>query len=372
MSFGNPAAFWALAVLLVPLAIHLLGKKEQPARPVGSTRFLAGHEPRKQASFLLQQKALLLLRLLIFGLLILGLADPQFSNSISGQQKPNVILVSPNVDIFANRALLDSLLKVENTEAYLATAGLPQITQERINQKSNPPEQPTFWSGLQDADARRVWPDTLYVLGKPWLSQLIGQKPRTTKAFVPLEVSSLRYAKQEEKPLQFAAIYTDSLEQEAAVWEAIFRYTQALIPRPVSYKIYSSAAALPDSLDVLVRLGVPNQKTHPAELVYQYAAEDSSNQWFRTAENNIHHFGWRAKDLEEKPGLADQVMVAWLQTLPYFIGENGPAATEIWQPQTVEYTAFPAKTKEGASPWWWLLVILLFLSERIWSLNVKK
>lgn len=74
MNVGWPAALFALAVLLVPIAIHLLQRGAGREVPVASIRLFTVDEQPSWRRLQLSEYALLALRLLLFGLLVALLA----------------------------------------------------------------------------------------------------------------------------------------------------------------------------------------------------------------------------------------------------------------------------------------------------------
>ena len=75
MSFLNPIAFWGLLLLLIPLIIHLLSKKQKHKVYFGSNRFLEDQETTSASSIQLSDIGLLLLRLLLLAVLIFAIAQ---------------------------------------------------------------------------------------------------------------------------------------------------------------------------------------------------------------------------------------------------------------------------------------------------------
>jgi len=76
MGFAAPLALLALALLVVPLAIHLRPRRSRPPLRVGSVRHLAGAVPPRRAGVRVTERALLAARLAIVAVLVLALAAP--------------------------------------------------------------------------------------------------------------------------------------------------------------------------------------------------------------------------------------------------------------------------------------------------------
>ncbi len=109
----NPAGFWALSAVLIPVAIHLWHKKQGRIVKVGSIRMVKAQESRKLHSIQLTEPWLLLLRCLIITFAALALAEPHWQAERSPRVK-NEVYISPLVlqssaAITAIRPTLDSL-----------------------------------------------------------------------------------------------------------------------------------------------------------------------------------------------------------------------------------------------------------------------
>ncbi len=74
MNLLNPAYWWALAALAVPLAIHLLSRKEGKVIRIGSLRHIRETPTRQFRSLRLNEYLLLILRMVLLALLTLFLA----------------------------------------------------------------------------------------------------------------------------------------------------------------------------------------------------------------------------------------------------------------------------------------------------------
>lgn len=94
IQFLNPAWLWALLGMLVPIAIHLLSRKEGKVIPMGSTRFLSETSTSKFRSIKLNEVALLLLRCLLIALLVFFLAGV----TIRSSQREKWILIEPGLE----------------------------------------------------------------------------------------------------------------------------------------------------------------------------------------------------------------------------------------------------------------------------------
>ncbi len=107
MMLANPAWLWALSALIIPLAIHMLSRKEGRVLRVGSLRFLHDSPTRQFKSIRLNELLLLLLRILMLLLLVAFLARLMFPET-----RPQKWLLTEDkiVDHPLARPLIDSLL----------------------------------------------------------------------------------------------------------------------------------------------------------------------------------------------------------------------------------------------------------------------
>lgn len=97
LQFLSPLAFFALAALLVPLAIHLLSRKSGKRLQVGSIRFLTASESRRLKSFRLNEVLLFLLRSALLVVLTLLLAQPQWLRLAPSSESRGWVLIAPEL-----------------------------------------------------------------------------------------------------------------------------------------------------------------------------------------------------------------------------------------------------------------------------------
>jgi hypothetical protein len=83
MTFANPVYLWALAGLTIPLAIHLLSRKEGKIIRVGSLRHVVESNTSQFKSIRLNEILLLLLRCLMIAAIVLFMSGAQCSGSLN-------------------------------------------------------------------------------------------------------------------------------------------------------------------------------------------------------------------------------------------------------------------------------------------------
>lgn len=124
MTVVNPIWFWALSGLAIPVAIHLLSRKEGPVIRIGSIRFLAETATSKFSSIRLNELALLVLRSLLIVTLLLFLANLFWLKNTEHHTK-QWLVIERGLEQESNVvSVLDSLKKSGYEQKQLAT-GFP-------------------------------------------------------------------------------------------------------------------------------------------------------------------------------------------------------------------------------------------------------
>lgn len=95
MTFANPSYLWALAGLSIPLAIHLLSRKEGKVIRVGSLRHIEESNTSQFKSIRLNEILLLLVRMLLVTLLAFFLSGAQCSGTETDKK---VVYVEKGID----------------------------------------------------------------------------------------------------------------------------------------------------------------------------------------------------------------------------------------------------------------------------------
>lgn len=133
MTLLNPIWLWALGGLAIPIAIHLLSRKEGKTIRIGSIRFLTETTTSKFSSIRLNEVALLTIRSLLIILIVLFLANLLVSSSNRKASYQWVLLEKglENNEVLQN--LLDSLQK-DNYEIRNLSAGFPLPHNDTITQ----------------------------------------------------------------------------------------------------------------------------------------------------------------------------------------------------------------------------------------------
>lgn len=126
MNLLNPIWLWALGGLSIPMAIHLLSRKEGKTIRIGSIRFLTETSTSKFSSIRLNEVALLVIRSLLIIALVVFLAGLIISSSNSKSEKPWLLIEQSFEDDQTIKTLIDSLQK-SNYEVRWLNKDFPPI-----------------------------------------------------------------------------------------------------------------------------------------------------------------------------------------------------------------------------------------------------
>ncbi|MBX7127587.1 MAG: BatA domain-containing protein, partial [Cyclobacteriaceae bacterium] len=94
ITFAHPAYLWGLAGLAIPVAIHLLSRREGKVVLVGSVRHLEPSATRQFRTLKLNEMLLLLVRCILYSLIVLWFSGPVFTG---WQTRTRAAWVEPSV-----------------------------------------------------------------------------------------------------------------------------------------------------------------------------------------------------------------------------------------------------------------------------------
>lgn len=129
MSLLNPIWLWGLSALSIPVAIHLLSRKEGPVIRVGSIRFLSETSTNKFSSIRLNEVALLIVRSTLILILTLFLAGMLWPGEISKDAAKWAVVEQGLEQNASLKPVLDSLQKNGYALRELSP-GFPEIQQQ--------------------------------------------------------------------------------------------------------------------------------------------------------------------------------------------------------------------------------------------------
>lgn len=129
MSLLNPIWLWGLSALSIPVAIHLLSRKEGPVIRVGSIRFLSETSTSKFSSIRLNEVALLIVRGTLILMLTLFLAGMLWPGEISKDAAKWAVVEQGLEQNASLKPVLDSLQKNGYALRELSP-GFPEIQEQ--------------------------------------------------------------------------------------------------------------------------------------------------------------------------------------------------------------------------------------------------
>jgi hypothetical protein len=189
MSFLHPAYLWGLLTLTIPIAIHLLSRKEGKVIRVGSLRHIDESNTSQFKSIRLNEFLLLLLRLLMISALVLFLSGAQCTNP--NLVKPTRWLVIENgVDQEPMAANLIDSLTADGYETRQLASGFPLLKRGAEKNAVN------YWQ-LSD-ELARLNNHHVIVMAYNHARNFVGKRrtlPSTVQwIVVDTEVTNTRYA----------------------------------------------------------------------------------------------------------------------------------------------------------------------------------
>ncbi len=186
MSVLYPVYLWSLLLLVIPIAVHFLSKKNPKRIKIGSVKFLKQTESRTFRRIQFHDAWLFALRATIFSLLSFLIASPEIACKYKASEK-GWILVEPSLSLEAQSAdfhkKVDSLLKAGYDMRFLEPDFPTTLHAEEKNAVID------VWSLLAEAD--KVSRDTLtfFVASPLRESSLQGTRPTLSHEVQWLEVS---------------------------------------------------------------------------------------------------------------------------------------------------------------------------------------
>ncbi len=265
MSVLYPLYLWSLLLLVIPIAVHLLSKKNPKRIKIGSVKFLKQTESRTFRRIQFHDAWLFALRAMIFALLSFLIASPEIACKYKVSEK-SWILIEPTVSLEEQSTdfhkKLDSLLKA-GYEVHFLETDFP--TTSRTEEKKAVMD---MWSLLAEAD--KVSRDTLalFVASSLQESSLQGTRPTLSRQVHWLEVSREETAWIERT----AQLSNDSL------FVVIGRSS------PTETRFEHRVAAMPDKSNIIP----------PIELSRQ---GDSIGVWLISKPNEKHWFSLTKREL---------------------------------------------------------------------------
>ncbi|HEY3430208.1 MAG TPA: BatA domain-containing protein, partial [Cyclobacteriaceae bacterium] len=167
MQFANPIWLWALTGLSIPLAIHLLSRKEGKVIRIGSLRHLQETTTQQFKGIRLNELALLTLRCFLIILFVLLLSGLSFREN----KKNNIKWVLVEKGLENNQVVktqLEDLIK-EEYEARFLTEGFPLLADSTEDSQA-----PSYWKLAEELLAKDL---DAVVISKNRLENYSGMRP---------------------------------------------------------------------------------------------------------------------------------------------------------------------------------------------------
>ena len=127
MTFANPAYLWAFAGLAIPLAIHLLSRKEGRVIRVGSLRHVEESNTSQFKSIRLNEIVLWLLRSLMIVCLVMFLSGASCTSPAGSNRSKWIVVENGISEEPAYRQRIDSLV-AGGYELHYLSPGFPTVT----------------------------------------------------------------------------------------------------------------------------------------------------------------------------------------------------------------------------------------------------
>ncbi|TRZ43171.1 BatA domain-containing protein [Robertkochia solimangrovi] len=171
MTFTDPTYLWALSGLLLPLAIHLLSKKEGKVVRVGSIQLLKTSNPRQSKHIRINEILLLILRMSIITIAVMIMAG--ISIPASAKKNKIIYLIEPelyNSNLFSYDTLPQDAVRI-------LYPGLPDP--ETFQNTADEQRSPDYWSLAKEAQSLPADSLIAYISGK--VNSIQGKRPTFSK-----------------------------------------------------------------------------------------------------------------------------------------------------------------------------------------------
>ncbi len=174
MSFLNPTYLWALAGLVIPVAIHLWSNKEGKTIKIGSIQFLAASDVKQTNSIKLNELLLLLLRMLKITVLVFILAEPQIKRVQENTEITYFVEPALLKDASLN-TLIDSLS--QNSSIKILQLGFPDL--DIYNEDEAKYSIPNYWQLANEMEDLPT--DSIVVFTHGYLQGFKGKRPELNR-----------------------------------------------------------------------------------------------------------------------------------------------------------------------------------------------
>lgn len=194
MTFLQPTYLWGLLGLLLPVLIHLWSRKQVQTIKIGSIQHLSETKSKKSSAIYLEERWLLVLRLLLLTLLVGILAQPRFKTT-SQQEQISYVFDPILLQSEAQRQRFQSL---DLDSKRLLVPGLPLWDEEQ--QSISDTIVPNYWQYTKALE--QLASDSVVVFSSGRIRGLNGKRPQSHSHIrwitidPEVEVSKLIWARQ--------------------------------------------------------------------------------------------------------------------------------------------------------------------------------
>lgn len=286
MSLLNPIWLWGLSALSIPVAIHLLSRKEGPVIRVGSIRFLSETSTSKFSSIRLNEVALLIVRSTLILMLTLFLAGILWPGKISKDAAKWAVVEHGLEQNASLKPVLDSLQKNGYALRELSP-GFPEIHEQTGST-------PDYFALSEDLATRNV---RAIVFAR---NELTGFKGK--RAALPANIQWITYPDnlnadktslaENLQPIHIILAYDPDFIRDKKIMSAALATITSIVPGKISvdetlvdnfapgnnaWLIWLSDKHVPSSGNVLIlKQGVSNQ----------LITQENKNRWLLTKRLN--------------------------------------------------------------------------------------
>ena len=167
MQFTNPIWLWGLSGLLIPVAIHLLSRKEGKVIKIGSIRHLEDTVSKQFKSIRLNEYLLLAMRCLLIVLLVFLLAGLRLN--VHGRNAKWLLVESAGGNDPEFSVLRDSLLK-NGFELRSLSEGFP-----KLKEHSPKNEKVDYWNLIEELQTKPL--EQVVVFSNSYFEGFRGKRP---------------------------------------------------------------------------------------------------------------------------------------------------------------------------------------------------
>lgn len=190
MSLTNPIYLWSLLGLAIPIAIHLLSRKEGKVIKLGSIRHVQETSTQQFRGIRLNEVLLLVMRCALIAILALGISGFHFS-----QKDGNWILLEPGVEKIKNVQTAMDSLEEQGYDLHWLTSSFPSTSKSPDSVFAN------YWLAIRQLEKSNLEQVIIFSFAK-------AEKFRGRQQVIPDNIRVIP-VEPEEKHFVLEAVQTD-------------------------------------------------------------------------------------------------------------------------------------------------------------------